>query len=285
MTRYTHNGKYISFGSLVLYTPNSFCDEFKEVYNSWIEKPNNNDAIIWNNMVKSMVDTGEWFKMDRIHFMAIHTNNNGEAIINWKNPTNPLEYLITVNDPLFTPHEGFTTDGSSNYLDDQYIASTDGVNYTLNNASMSAFIRSDIISNGITVGYSDGEQWQGPTRFFNINGLGQFNAVVNDINGINRIYYQTNNIQGFSTIQRINETEKQLLQNKQLLYTEYGIGDLGLPNGSAYLGGISISGQLQHQTFRQFSAYLIGSSITEIEHSNLTNYIEISLESNGKGVL
>jgi hypothetical protein len=50
---------------------------------------------------------------------------------------------VAVNSPTFTPYEGFAGDGISSYLNTNYNPSASGSNYTLNNASLGIYSRTD----------------------------------------------------------------------------------------------------------------------------------------------
>lgn len=91
----------------------------------------------FSRMVKELKDNSMWSIMDRFWFMA----NNGSANfgrINWVSPSTGT-LLTLVNSPTWTSNVGFISTGTS-YIDTQYNPSTQGVNYTLNNAGRYCFI-------------------------------------------------------------------------------------------------------------------------------------------------
>jgi hypothetical protein len=84
-----------------------------------------------NTLLNTLISTGVWAKLDVLFVLA---NDGGAsfACINWKNPSGTKATLIS--SPTFTTNQGFNSNGSSSYIDTNYNASTQGVNFTNNNA-------------------------------------------------------------------------------------------------------------------------------------------------------
>ena len=93
--------------------------------------------IIQNNLVLALKAGGIWSKLDVLYIFA---NNGGTefARLNWKNPNVNLATLI--NPLTFTTNQGFNGNGTLSYIDTNFNPSTNGVNYTLNNASISTYL-------------------------------------------------------------------------------------------------------------------------------------------------
>lgn len=85
-----------------------------------------------DNLVGSLKSAGIWAQLDTFYAMAAADSQAGK--INWKSPG--TFDLIAVNTLTFTADRGFTGDGSTSRLRTQYTPSTNGVNYTLNSASI-----------------------------------------------------------------------------------------------------------------------------------------------------
>jgi len=113
--------------------------EYNAVYDSWTNKPSAGDSEKYNTLVKSWIDDGVWAKKDVLYNFAIHTNDAGEACVNWKNPGTHDATLV--NAPAFVAYEGFTGDGASNYIEANYCGRTDGINYVLDSASFGLYFR------------------------------------------------------------------------------------------------------------------------------------------------
>jgi hypothetical protein len=70
--------------------------------------------------------------------MHVYANDNSNiAKTNWKNPG--THDATEVNAPIFTAQQGYTSDNISAYLDANYVASTDAINLSLNDASIGCF--------------------------------------------------------------------------------------------------------------------------------------------------
>lgn len=84
-----------------------------------------------NILLNTLISSGVWAKLDTLFVLA---NDGGAsfACINWKNPSGTKATLV--NSPTFTSNQGFNSNGSSSYIDTNFNASTQGVNFTNNNA-------------------------------------------------------------------------------------------------------------------------------------------------------
>ena len=59
---------------------------YKSIYNSFTTKPSDDVADAQNQMVASLVAAGYWDRLDRFFVFAGHTNDDGESVLDWKNP-------------------------------------------------------------------------------------------------------------------------------------------------------------------------------------------------------
>jgi hypothetical protein len=98
-------------------------------------KPSAAQQIKQNKLVLDLKAAGVWSKLDTFAVFATDGNNNF-ALIDWKR----LSQYTAINSPTFTTNEGFTGNGTSSYIDTNFIPSTNGVNFTLNNASRMAWV-------------------------------------------------------------------------------------------------------------------------------------------------
>ena len=93
-------------------------------------------------VIKLKADT-LWSKADRIFPFAFFTAS--DALIDMK----ASGYNATaVNAPTFTAKEGYKGNGTSSYINTHFTPSTDGVNWTLNSASMGVYV------NEVSTGYN-----------------------------------------------------------------------------------------------------------------------------------
>lgn len=94
--------------------------------------PSDSVKLKQNTLLASMKASGVWNKLD-VFYVFAQDGSSAFATINWKNPNANQSTLV--NSPTFVNNGGFTGNGTSSYIDTNFNPSTQGVNYTLNNAS------------------------------------------------------------------------------------------------------------------------------------------------------
>lgn len=89
-----------------------------------------------NQLMLALKAGGIWSKLDTF---AVFANDGGSnfGLIDWKR----LSLYTAVNSPTFTSNQGFQGNGTSSYIDTNFNPTTQGVNYTLNNASRYIYSR------------------------------------------------------------------------------------------------------------------------------------------------
>lgn len=92
--------------------------------------PSSAQQVKQNKLIVDLKAGGVWNKLDTF---AVFANDGGSnfGLIDWKR----LTLYTAFNSPTFTTNEGFTGNGTSAYIDTNFNPATQGVNYTLNNAS------------------------------------------------------------------------------------------------------------------------------------------------------
>ena len=90
---------------------------------------------------EGLVDAGFWTRMDLFYVFGVHTNDAGEALINWVDPG--TFDGTAVNSPTFTIYDGFAGDGSTSYVDSNFNLLSDGTNYIQDDASVGIYLRTD----------------------------------------------------------------------------------------------------------------------------------------------
>lgn len=92
-----------------------------------------------NTRIQRLKDAGIFQKLDCLWMPGAHTNDNGEAYLNWiKN-----DHHITLGGGVatFTPDIGIQGNGSTGWLRTDFIPSVDGVNYQRDSASCGIYAR------------------------------------------------------------------------------------------------------------------------------------------------
>ena len=97
--------------------------------------PTFSQIIKQNQLLIDLKSAGVWDKLDT--FAVFATDGSSDfALIDWKR----LTQYTAVNSPTFTTNEGFMGNGTSSYIDTNFNPATQGVNYTLDNASRYAYV-------------------------------------------------------------------------------------------------------------------------------------------------
>ena len=109
--------------------------------------PSAAQQTLQNILVTDLKTAGVWEKLDVFYVFATDGDSDF-ATLNWKAPSS--HQTTKVNSPTFTANGGFTGDGSSSYLDTNFDPDASGVNYTLNDASISIWNNTFAINNFIT---------------------------------------------------------------------------------------------------------------------------------------
>lgn len=90
-----------------------------------------------NTCVAALKTAGVWALTDNLYVLAAAAAD--QALINWKNPG--TFDLTAVNTPTFVADQGYTSDGSTSYLDSAWDPGTNGVQYTQDSAHIGAYAR------------------------------------------------------------------------------------------------------------------------------------------------
>lgn len=93
-----------------------------------------------SDTIVNLKDTGVWPLKDIIYATAAH--HTQASRLNWKDPS---QYMLTPqNSPTFVTDRGWTGDGSASYLGSGYLPATNGANWSINNASICAWTRTEM---------------------------------------------------------------------------------------------------------------------------------------------
>lgn len=168
---------------------------------------------------------------------------------------NPTSTMITaVNSPTFTASQGYTGNGTTSYLNTNYNPSTDGVKYTLNNATGLAYLTDNVISSGNCFGSVSGS---------NVSALifPQYssNLPIYYINQFGADSYATGTSAGLVTVQRYNSSNISYYKNSTLNASSTKASTL-IPNYSMYICGRNSSGVFTNGYSGKINACAFGSS-------------------------
>ena len=108
-----------------------------------------------NTFLAALKTSGVWDKLDVFYCFA-QDGSKEFATINWKSPS--ANQCTLINSPTWTSNQGFNSDGATSYIDTNFNASTQGVNFTNNSAGEFAYQNGGSFGSlfGTTSGPGDG---------------------------------------------------------------------------------------------------------------------------------
>jgi len=253
-----------------------YCAEFQAVYDSWTAKPSDAVAANMNTLVEADVADGLWAKYDARYITAVHTNANGEAQTNWKNPG--TYDLTLVNAPAFVAFEGFTGDGSS-YTDTNFNPFSDGVNYTQDDAGFGGYLRKDVAEMSYMMGIEDAtKDCYILPRYTSGFAYAKINTNIQTAGGINA------DSRGMYFANRDAANNQDLWKNKVKIVDDNDASS-GVPNFTFYLLAWNNGNVAQNFSTNQIAEARISSSFSDAEIANCTDNFETYMDSNNKGVI
>lgn len=122
--------------------------------------PSASQQTLQNTLVTDLKTAGIWDKLE-VFYMFATDGDSDFATLNWKSPSS---YQATkVNSPSFVSDSGFSGDGSTAYLDTNFVIATDVSNYSQNNASTFTYFESDLTQSDFAV-YGVRTEQETPTK-------------------------------------------------------------------------------------------------------------------------
>lgn len=178
-----------------------------------------------NTFLVALKTAGVWNLLDILYVYATDGNSDF-ATLNWKAPT--LFQCAKVNSPTFTTNQGFTGNGSTSYVNSNWSAFGNGVNYTQNNASMGGYVNSNIAE-------STGDVWgiRNGANQAELNPRTGGNVLAGSLNALSAFNAANANSIGFYHSQRTAVNLQKVFKNGVLLDTK--------ATASAALGIVSLT--------------------------------------------
>ena len=253
-----------------------FNDDYLAVYDAFTTKPDAATKVIQNALV---VDLGTyWDSLDYLNVYAVHTNGDGEALIDWKLPDSTA---TAVNSPTFTASQGFLFNGTTQYINSDFTASVDGVQYTQNSASAMAYIRNNIQSN-VIFGVDDDVPPPRKESFL-------YSRFTDDkayimLNGDTAEGAANVDSRGMYIISRTGASIVKLYRNKIAIIN--GIDtSVGLPGHSYYVGALNNDDVAASFSAYQISMFAAGAGLSQTAVTAITNAFETYMDALGTGVI
>lgn len=258
--------------------PDQFCDEYQSVYDSFYTKPNSVAAIFQNTMVESLVADGIWALMDVIYVHASHTNDNNEALINWKNPgVNDATIVLDGGTMNFTAYEGFQSDNGA-YIDYGYNPNSEGVNFTQNSGSFGFYSRSNIAEAAYDMGMRSNTEWSLIAPRYSDN------TLIVRLNDLSSLTLNIADSFGMHIVSRLSDSEKIIFKNKQEIKSDTS-SSTGVPNYNSFGLAYNSLGVAQRKSTKQHSLHFWASGLTRTQSDNFTDAFESYMVSNDKSII
>lgn len=234
-------------------------------------EPDDTRKGLINTAIVDLKAAGVWDELDELWFFAAHAEQAG--LLGWKR----YKDCLAVNAPTFTTDRGFAGDGTTSYLNTQFVPSTDGVNFTQNDASMMCYVRVGQAADRSDMGCYDGTRWaliKGNNTTLRIN----LNATANQNTGTMSAII---NLRG---TRRASSTHIQGWVNGSQLGSDVAQASAGLSSRSIFIGGYN-NGTPAELSTRQYSAACLGAAMTTQQQADLFDIVEAFLDAIGAGVV
>lgn len=214
---------------------------------------------------------------DYFDFMYLMANETEEVAA--RNLIKRSHDLTQVNDVAFTVFEGFTGDGSADYLNTNYNPTSDKVNVAQNDVSYGIYSRTGrAASNSAYSGANDGVALMvnlfraTNTARFRLNSGADFSLIANTSS------------QGFFIGNRNASDDIDGYKN-YTLSSQGTIASTGMPNLNMFLLAYNNSGTPLGYDAVQLSFAYLGEGLTDTEVRQITNSVEFYMDAIGAGVI
>jgi lysophospholipase L1-like esterase len=222
--------------------------------------PSIGQQALQNQMLIDLKLAGVWSKLDT--FAKFDTDGNSSfALIDWKR----LTQYTAVNNPTFTPNQGFTGNGTSNYIDTNYNPFSQAVNFGLNNATVGTYIRTaPIVPNAVKAVFGNGDEG-------GVNFVPQFsNQTSIRLNATSAVGFANTTQVGTWVIVRPSNSNTTTYKNGAI--TSSPRLSTSIANSNIFL--LRRNDATPQYWDGQISCFFAGASLSEIESKTLTGIIQ-----------
>lgn len=177
--------------------------------------------------------TTVWYSLDRLWPLA--SENATQALTDLK----ARAVATAVNSPTFTASQGYAGNGTSSYINTNFVASTDGVNYTLNSAHLALYnrtARTDKAGGHRNAGAYGAGGVSSQINLFSFNHL--FDSVIHG--ALIQVDAGFADAAGMFAINRSASNASQSYRNSASIGTSSTASD-GVPSSKLYVGAVNNS--------------------------------------------
>jgi len=218
--------------------------------------PSPAQQVIQNQLVLDLKNDSIWGELDLLYVFATDGDENF-AKINWVSPSTFL--LTKTGTVTFSTNSGFEGDGTTGYLANGFIPSTDAVHYTQDNASVFVDSLTDVSTSGFVFGcnasVSNPSLLFGPRDGSNRH-IGRVNTNVAEVKG--------SGVSSLGTfqIQRTGSATSKIFKNGTQVGTDLAATSNGLPTKSVPIFANNNNGVISSFSNNKLSCFGLGSSLS-----------------------
>jgi len=236
-----------------------------------------------NTFVVALKDSLNISTLDDVFdVMYVFANETQEAAL--RNLVERDHDGTAVGSPAFAAYEGFTGDGTAAYINTDYSAYYDSVNYTRNNASIGLYIRNNVSEEKVDVGARAGAV--DIIVYSNYPSLGTVSRI--NVDGP-RIDAANSSSVGFFIVTRNGSAmSNQVSYKNKTTPTQTASGStntVSAPTVNLYILALNNAGTAGDFSTKQVSLMFAGKHITTAMRDGIVDCFEAYMDSNSKGIL
>lgn len=201
-------------------------------------------------LVRRLKQEGVWAILDRLWIFA--TEYQEHARINLKAPSSPQ--LTEITSPTWTASEGYAFNGSSSYIETNFIPSSDCEKAILNSASLGVYLRTNVSGADVTdFGATDGSVQSG------VYAKWSDNSIMGSVHSTGPSVVSTGtSASGLTGYSRTASNNVNFYRNGTLLGSG-SASSSALPTTQMYIGAMNNNGSPLFMSTRQISMAYYGS--------------------------
>jgi len=213
----------------------------------------------------------------------LYTPNMGPGQIIWIDQWDVQEWTnATVNGSLsWGQWEGYTSNGSiPNYINSNWTASVDAVNYLQDDASLMLYQRTDKAEDK-----GHGVLLSGDSKDASIRPRSHDNATRARINDSGNFGGSQTESRGMSVLIRTNSTNRSFYRNNSLVGSDSVRVSTGVPTIPMFMLACNGAGGAAYNTTSQLSLFAVGASLDATDRQSIQDRFETRMNYHGKGVI
>ena len=259
------------------YNANGYLPQSVTIFDYMPVTPDFDRKALINYVVSWLVFYGYWNLIDILYLLAAHDMSS--SYINFKSPGN---FTITnLGNVSFTIDRGFIGGAIGKCLDTNFNLLNDGINYTLNDASIAAYVRLNVKDNGAVIGAGEVPA-QKYTYIYPRCNYTPDNCIAK-LNDQAFNSFLNFDARGFYVDSRPNATETFLYRNK--VSYQSSVNSYAIPDST--LGFCSIkkgSGGSFEPSSNQVAAGFAGASFNQAQVDHITDIVNYYMTGIGANV-